>query len=97
MRGKKFREGEEVCHKNNLKLKMTVERILKKTVAGKPGVVDLRKVESVEDIEKKIYIIGIECHWWDGDKLAKGKFHSRELVPFNIGQDPKQLKVYLES
>ncbi len=96
MKGYKFREGEEVCHKDNVKLKMIVMEILKKTVSPKTTE-KLPKMDIVDNLEKKIFVIGIKCHWWNGDKLEKEKFHSRELVPYNLAQDPKQLKVWLDS
>ena len=54
----RFKEGDEVCHSDNLAQKMFVATILKKTIEiplnGDPKV----KV-------KKTKMIGIECHWFE--------------------------------
>ena len=82
----RFKIGEDVAHKDNLEIKMVVSRILTQTKELKPkdGSKDHALVQ-----EKKSYLIGIECHWWEEGKLRRDKFHSRELVPFHIAKSGK--------
>lgn len=50
----RFKEGDEVCHKENLEQKMIVNKILKKTI----------EIPINGTKEKKTKMIGIECHWF---------------------------------
>jgi hypothetical protein len=85
-----FKEGDEVCHKENLNLIMTVSRILKESKEFIKGYDENGKVIK----EQGIRMLGIECHWWAtsitiGKELKTFKFHSRELVPKNIAEQGK--------
>jgi hypothetical protein len=80
-----FKEGESVCHKENLKLEMIVSRILKESSEFIKGV----NKDGSPIKEKGIRMIGIECHWWETNKegekkLQVHKFHSRELRRYNV-------------
>jgi uncharacterized protein YodC (DUF2158 family) len=88
-----FKEGEEVFHKDNLEKKLIISRILKESVAFKKG---FDEKTGTAIIEKSIRMIGIECHWWElsealGEKsLRKHKFHSTELIPYEVGIKGKE-------
>lgn len=85
-----IKEGGEVCHKDVPERKMYVDRILKKTVLELSG--DYydsdsdghKKGEAMK--EEKVRVIGVQVHWFDGDsRLNTYKFHTRELVPYEVG------------
>lgn len=45
-------------------------------------------------MEKKIRLIGVECHWFEKDgKFIKARFHSKELIPFHIAERVKKVGV----
>ena len=89
----KFSEGEEVAHKENLSLKLTVARILFKSIYLSPS--DKSNDHKIDHAPVK-KMIGIECHWWNGNDLRKAKFHSCELVPWSIVmQGDKNVKAFL--
>lgn len=95
MKGYKYSEGEDVAHKDNLGLKMVVKRILRriKEVKPKDGNPEHMLVQ-----DRTFSIIGIECGWWEGNKLVKERFHSRELVPWTIvTQGEENVKQFLDS
>ena len=83
-----FKEGEQVYHKENLSLLMTVSRILKESKMFTKGYD--AKGNAIK--EEGIRLIGIEVHWWQADPITKikdlktHKFHSTELVPKEIGE-----------
>ncbi len=86
----KYKEGEDVAHKDNLKSKMTIYEIFTETIQVSTGVLKPNAKE-FEKKSKKI-IRGIGCHWFGpenekGEKeLITHRFHSRELVPWDIAQ-----------
>jgi len=86
----KFKEGDEVFHKDNLTEKLIVRRILKESK-------EILKWNGKEQVkESVIKMIGIECHWWSFNKetekkeLIKDKFHSNELIPKEIVEKGKE-------
>ena len=83
MKSHRFREGDEVAHKENRKQKMFVRALLyetKEISAGHDG-------EGKSKTENKRFILGVECHWWDADSnLNRDKFHTRELLPWSVAQ-----------
>ena len=81
-RKKYFEEGDEVAHKENLKLKLFVKQIVK----YKKTVYDPIKKEKIE----KNFISGIKCGWWKGKDYVYGVFHTRELVPWEISTQGKE-------
>lgn len=87
-----FKEGDEVCHKENPTLIMTVSRILKESKEFIKGY--NTKGEVIK--EQGIRMLGIECHWWEYSQITNKKelkvykFHSRELVPKNIAEKGKE-------
>lgn len=82
-----FKEGEEVYHKDNLKVKLIVNRVLKDSVQIRKGF-DMKEGKPI--METVIRMIGVECHWWEHSEalnekqLRTYKFHSTELVPKDI-------------
>jgi len=76
-----FKVGDEVAHKDNLDLKTEVSRILKewRTIHTDFG--------NSKSVEKKCFIIGIECSWWDGQKRCMDRFHSKTLIPWSIVEE----------
>jgi hypothetical protein len=86
-----FKEGEIVCHKENLSLDMTVARILKESREFNKGF-DAKENKPI--IERGIRMIGIEVHWWEVSEsepnkknLRTHKFHSSELIPKEIAKE----------
>jgi len=81
-RKKYFVEGDEVAHKDNLKLKLIVERIIKYT----------KKVTVYGQKEKveKSFLSGIRCGWWDKKVWLMKDFHSNHLVPWEIAVQGKE-------
>ena len=84
-----FVEGDEVAHKDNLTLKMTVERIIKYkkmvTVYGK------------KEKEEMEFISGIRCGWWNNNEWKRDDFFSNHLVPWNIAvQGTEKVIEYLQ-
>lgn len=82
-----FKEGEVVAHIENLQQKMNVARILKEVTTYPTGETD----NEGNPVRKKgSKMIGIECHWWEAieerNTLRKERFHSRELIPWNIAE-----------
>ena len=86
----RFKEGDAVAHVNNLGKQLHVARIIKKKQKesyGKDG-------SGKEVVVSKEIMLGVECHWWEGKDedayLQKGRFHSAELVPWDIAVKKKQ-------
>lgn len=69
-----YKEGEEVTHIGNSKIRMWVVEIKKKPKCNEKGK------------EIGMLLIGIKCHWWNKDVLESAMFHSRELVPWIIAE-----------
>lgn len=87
-----FKEGDEIAHKENLEHKMYVARILKVRVPSK-------ELDKEGNFNGKYYsrIEGVECHWWMNNDLKTAKFHTRELVPFDIAKEGKEkVKEWIE-
>ena len=62
---------------------MWIERLLRQTKELKPKDGDPEhKIQQ----ESKVYLVGVECHWWVDNDLRKGKFHSMELVPYHVAR-----------
>ena len=82
-------EGDEVAHKENLTLKLLVERVIK-----------YKKFVTVYGQEQKIekdFISGIQCGWWKNEEFVHGVFHSQHLVPWKIAEQGKEKVIeYLE-
>lgn len=77
----RFKEGDEVAHKDNLETKMIVDRIIKKSYKYK----DFTSDPPQEKIGIKI--LGISCHWWNKDNnIERFKFHTQEIIPFDIAK-----------
>ena len=77
-----FKEGDEVAHKDNLGVKLTVQRIIKefKTIRSEKASSTL--------IERRCMLKGIECGWWGPDKqYYKNVFHSTSLIPFEVAEE----------
>lgn len=86
MKGYRFKEGESVAHIDQLGHKMVVSRILYQFRKPKP-----LKDQGEQMILAKRYMIGIECRWWVDNAIRKEKFHSRELVPFHVAQQGREI------
>lgn len=73
-----IKEGMDVADKNQLDVKMTVSRILRQT----------RKVRKLEGdnitTTEESQIIGIECLLWQDGKLLTPRYHTRQLIPWDI-------------
>ena len=88
----KFKDGDAVAHVDNLSQKMHVSRIVKKIKKEPTG-----KMAEGKPVYVSIDImLGVECHWWEdlsGKRtFRKEKFHSHELLPWDIAQ--KNLREY---
>lgn len=71
-----FREGDMVAHRENLRLKMEVRRIIRtKRKAKVDGEADRR------------FTLGIECGWWVGEDYVKEVFHTKALVPWDVADE----------
>jgi hypothetical protein len=71
-----IKEGMEVAHKELLSRKMMVVRILRR----------FRDVHIDGKKETKSEIIGVECRYKKESDLFLEKFHTRELVPYEIAE-----------
>jgi uncharacterized protein YodC (DUF2158 family) len=80
---KKFREGDELAHKDNLAHKITVYEIFTETIMVADGYSEEKKCFIKKP--KKV-IRGIGCHWFENGQLQTHRFHSRELVPWEVAQ-----------
>lgn len=61
----------QVSHVDNLELKITVERIIKKSTELQEGTKTV----------KRQLIVGVKCHWFDeNNKLQTAIFNTRELI-----------------
>lgn len=90
----RFKEGEEVYHKYNLGVVMTISRILKESIDVIRGI----DADGNAKKESVIRMIGIECHWFEGGVLKTHKFHSHELIPKPIGdQGQEEVNKWLEA
>jgi hypothetical protein len=96
-----FKEGEEVCHKDNLTEKLIVSRVLKESIEINKGF-DSEKNEPIKKVV--VRMIGIECHWWKKDRdseekvLMKHRFHSSELIPyFIIEKGPTEIEAWMRN
>jgi len=77
-----FKEGMEVAHIGNLKLKLYVKRPLEKLVDQSTG--KITDPKNGFDKEKKTRMDGILCEWWMNNDLKREPFHSAKLVPWEI-------------
>lgn len=68
-----FKEGDEVAHKENIMLRMEVRRIIRNKI----------KAKKAED-KFRVYTMGIECGWWNGEFYQKEVFHTRSLIPWGV-------------
>lgn len=73
----RFKEGEAVCHIDNLELKMNIERVVF-VLYDTPD----QKDPSKKNTTKKI--LGIKVHWFESNKLHKAQFHKHLLVPYEV-------------
>jgi len=77
-----FKEGMEVAHIGNLKLKLYVKHPLERLIEQSTGkITDPLKGF---DKEKKTKIDGILCEWWIGNDIRREPFHSAKLVPWDV-------------
>ena len=69
-----FKEGEAIAHIGNIDQRMWI--------------VEIRKKPKINDKGKEIgkILIGIFCHWWNGNVLEREMFHSRELIPWVVAE-----------
>ena len=85
-RGFRYKEGDEVAHAANLEQKMFVSRIIKKIKKEPTG----KMCDGKPVYENQPVLLGIECHWWQETggvkEFKKHRFHSRELLPWEIAQ-----------
>lgn len=66
-----FKVGDIVYHLNNLDTKMEVRKVIR--VRSKGG-----------GEEVKVFLIGIECGWWEMSNYRKEVFNAKMLVPIDI-------------
>lgn len=79
----RFEEGDEVASVDNLELKMRVFTINKRVEDYFTGVIDGK---GVREVKQRSRMEGISCHWWLGNDIQTHKFHTRELVPWEIAK-----------
>lgn len=86
MRGYHFSENEEVAHVDCLTVKMRVVKICWRYLNASTGVpADNPKVDGFKK-EKKKFLDGIECQWWESGSLKNKRFHSQMLIPWIIAE-----------
>ncbi len=66
-----FKTGDHVAHRDNISLRMEVERII-------------YKKREMFDGSFKNFCIGVRCRWWIGDEMNKEVYHSNTLIPWDI-------------
>ena len=82
----RFKEGDEVSHRENISMKMTVDRILKESIPVYSGKLD----DNGDMIMKSgIRMCGIRCRWWVDNKIVIQDFHSREIIPWLVAVEGK--------
>lgn len=93
----KFKEGDTVHHVENLPQRMIVNRVIRQPKKIPTEDIDEETGKFVR--VEKMFIIGIECYWWDEKKEYHiQKFHSRLLIPSHIvTMGDKSIKVFLDS
>ena len=99
----RFKEGDKVAHKDNLKREMTVSTIHTATIEVSTGVVK-EDGKGFETKTKKI-IRGIGCYWFGPEEDDNGikqqhdyTYHSRDLVPWETAvKGIDEVIKYLES
>jgi hypothetical protein len=89
-----IKEGMEVAERDNLALKMVVERLLKRT---KKVATYKRDADGNIIYQNKVIMEGVECYWWGTEGEAhvkvKEKFHTQRLVPWEVAVKGKQAVV----
>lgn len=86
----KLKEGQEVAHKENLKVKMTIGTIHNEFIEVSTGKIK-EDGKGFETKPKKI-IRGVTCHWFGPEdpqgrkELLEHKFHTKELVPWEVAE-----------
>lgn len=73
----KYKEGQEVCHIDNISQKMYIERLVKSS----------RMIEHDNEQKQINFINGIRCHWWEDKQFKTAIFHTKELVPLEIAEE----------
>ena len=99
----RFKEGDSVAHKDNLKNKMTVSTIYTETIEISTGI-PKKDGKGFETKPKKI-IKGIGCYWFGPEEDTNGvkqqhdyRYHSRDLVPWEIAvKGVEEVIKYLEN
>ena len=85
-RKKWIKEGVEVAHYENLEQKMIVESFIKEVIPESSEVQE----DYTTSQGNRVFMRHVVCHWWEGkspEKVFKqGKFHTRELVPWDVAQ-----------
>lgn len=82
----KFKEGDRVAHIEELELKLYVTEIIKESRKFPIG----KDNDGNDKFEIKTRMIGIKCHWWHDKELHRFRFHSSELVPFEVAQTGRE-------
>lgn len=69
-----IKEGDPVAHITNIHMKMVVDKLI------------YRSLNMSEEGEAKLIkcLRGVQCSWFEGEKLRRSVFHSRTLVPWDI-------------
>jgi len=84
-----FKEGDYVAHRDNISMRMEVERVVYK------------RREYIDENNKPVvkhFCIGVRCRWWLGEELQKNVFHSNTLIPWEIAEKGQiYASRYLES
>lgn len=80
----RYKETEVVAHIDCLDLAMRVKRFIREKKEVIVSTDPLKK-------ESKIFLIAIECEWFEGKILKKNKFSSKVLVPFHVAKAGKEV------
>ena len=70
----KYKETERVAHIDCLDVPMRVCRFIREK--------KMVPVPNTDKKKEKMFLIAIECEWFENGILKKGKFNSKVLVPF---------------
>jgi len=80
----RYKETEIVAHIDCLELQMRVKRFIREKKQIIVSTDPLKK-------ESKMFLIAIECEWFEGKILKKNKFSSKVLVPYHVAVAGKEL------
>ena len=90
-----IKQGMDVAHAENPSVKYIVDDILKESRRVATG----KKSSSGELLyEERHRIIGVRCRYLSGNKWEYIKFHTRELIPWEVAQaGQEEIRAFLDN